>query len=129
MSTSEQIQSALKGSEEAKALAAEHDVHTLMGKLKEWYERVHGLIAADIHDWHWHATTLKNSLNDPKGEPDAADAPTPADGAGSPPEQTAAVESSDAPAAAPLDAPHDTATASPASEPVDEVPHTSAEGV
>jgi hypothetical protein len=65
MSTNEQIHAALTTGEaapEALILAAEHDVHTLMGKLKALYERIYGTIAADIHDWHFQATALKNHL-------------------------------------------------------------------
>ena len=65
MSTNEQIHAALTTGEaapEALVLAAEHDVHTLMGKLKALYERIYGTIAADIHDWHFQATALKNHL-------------------------------------------------------------------
>lgn len=65
MSTNDQIQSALKDGaikEEAAQLAVENDVHTLMGKLKALYERVYGEIKADLADWHWHATKLKNEV-------------------------------------------------------------------
>ena len=116
MSTNEQIASVLKDNEEAHALAAVHDTHTLMGLLKELYERLHGAVAADLADWHWHATTLKNSLN-ATGEPHADDANPAADGAGSEPQPGTPVDAGEPPAAAPVDETQPTPDSTP-TEPV-----------
>jgi len=67
---------------EAAELALKSDVHTFMGKLKALYIRWYGDVRADIHDWHWQATALKNHLvasgvpkhDDPATEPSNAPA-------------------------------------------------------
>lgn len=68
MSTTEQIHDALTQGEvstETVKLAAQHDIHELMFKLKDLYERIYGAIAADIHDWHWIATKVKQTPPQP----------------------------------------------------------------
>jgi hypothetical protein len=47
---------------EAIVLANDLDAHSLMGRLKELYERVTGRAALEVHDWHWQATALQNQL-------------------------------------------------------------------
>jgi hypothetical protein len=67
---------------EAAELALKSDVHTFMGKLKALYIRWYGDVRADIHDWHWQATALKNHIvvngvpkhDDPATEPSNAPA-------------------------------------------------------
>jgi hypothetical protein len=105
MSTNAQIASVLAESAEAHELAKVHDVHTLMGKLKEWYESVYGKIAADFADWHWHATTLKNQVTGETviGGSDADKSSPAADGAGSGPQPEPAGDAGEPPAAAPVD--------------------------
>jgi hypothetical protein len=105
MSTNAQIAGVLKESAEARALALEHDVHTLMGKLKAWYESVHGKIAADLADWHWHATTLKNQVT---GETDADKSSATPGNAGSEPQPDAPSDADNA-SATPGNAPDATA--------------------
>ena len=51
----------VKADAEAVAIAIETPIHEAVGKLKDWYTRVYGALNADIHDWHWIATTVKNS--------------------------------------------------------------------
>jgi hypothetical protein len=78
MDSAARVHDLLKNGEakvEAAQLAVDHDVHTLMGKLKALYERVYGAIALDIHDWHWQAKALKNHVEN-EGVP--TDDPKPA---------------------------------------------------
>jgi hypothetical protein len=113
MTTNEQIHAMLTAGEarvEAAAAAIDTDVHTLMDKLKTIYEKFYGVIAADIHDWHWQATALKNHLAAEETPHDAApdlphatpaDAPDPApSGAGAAPASPASAEPPAEPVAA-----------------------------
>ena len=104
MSTTDQIHAALTKGEvagETACLAADNEVHELMGKLKALYERIYGAIAADIHDWHWIATKVKQSPESPDAPASTAD-DHPAD----PPASAApATEVADAPREPPAEPP------------------------
>lgn len=62
MDTNAQVHALLVDNARARASAAKMDAFTLMARLKDLYEEIWGRVALDVHDWHWQAVTLRNTL-------------------------------------------------------------------